>query len=189
MDNEFSEYAVNQACGVLPMRRMTDFPGLRLRDPALHAMTDFTRRVPVSVVPERQIDEALADMMRFGVRALLVLSGDSIVGLITARDILGPRPASVAGRSNGLRREQMCVRDIMTQWGDMPTVDWSTMQSARVRDLLEIFEGIGVSHLLVVEGDDRGVPVVRGLVSRAHIERRVRPGEIEPRMTMTAQHG
>jgi CBS domain-containing protein len=81
------------------------------------------------------------------------------------------------------------VRDIMTQWGDMPTVDWSTMQSARVRDLLEIFEGIGVSHLLVVEGDDRGVPVVRGLVSRAHIERRVRPGEIEPRMTMTAQHG
>jgi CBS domain-containing protein len=189
MDNESYEYAVNEASGVLPMRRLLAAPDLRLRDPALHAMTDFTRRVPISVGPERQIDEALSDMMRFGVRALLVQSGDSILGLITACDILGQRPASFAARSAGIRREHICVRDIMTQWGDMPTVDWSTMQTARVRDLIEIFDGIGVSHLLVVEGDDRGVPVVRGLISRARIERRLSQGDADSRAALTTQHG
>jgi hypothetical protein len=79
-----------------------------------------------------------------------------------------------AQRSNGIRREYIRVGDIMTEWDDMPTVDWSTMQSARIADLLEIFQGVGVMHLLVVEGEvGGGVPVVRGLISRARIESRL----------------
>ena len=48
------------------------------------------------------------------------------------------------------------------------------MQSARITDLLEIFYGIGVMHLLVVEGEQgSGAATVRGLVSRTRIERRL----------------
>jgi CBS domain-containing protein len=174
MNNDFSEQPLNMASGVLPMRRPAPYPDLRLVDPAMHGMTDFTHKCPISVVPERPIDEALADMKRFGVRALLVVSGDSVVGLITSYDIEGTRPSLFAQRSNSIRREYIRVGDIMTEWDDMPTVDWSTMQSARIADLLEIFQGVGVMHLLVVEGEvGGGVPVVRGLISRARIESRL----------------
>jgi CBS domain-containing protein len=170
--NDFSEAPEILSGGVLPLRRFTDHRDFSMADPALDAMTDFTRSVPISVAPERPIDEALADMMRFGVRALLVISGDSIVGLITTHDILGPRPLAFASRSDPAR-ENIRVGDIMTGWDAMPTVAWATMQSARIRDLLEIFDGTGATHLLVVEGGDRGVPVVRGLVSRGRIDRRL----------------
>jgi CBS domain-containing protein len=169
--NDFSEAPEILGGGVLPSRRLADRRDLSVTDPALCAMTDFMRSVPISVAPERPIDEALADMMRFGVRALLVISGDSIVGLVTTHDILGPRPLDFA-RSDAAR-EHIRVADIMTGWDAMPTVDWSTMQSARIRDLLEIFDGTGATHLLVVEDVDRGVPVVRGLVSRGRIDRRL----------------
>jgi DeoR family transcriptional regulator, catabolite repression regulator len=173
MNNDVAERPIIQASGVLPMRRPTEYPDLREKDPAVHGMTDFTCKVPISVAPERPIDEALADMMRFGVRSLVVVSGDSVVGLITSYDIEGTRPVRFSQRSNITRREYIRVGDIMTEWDDVPTVDWSTMQSARIADLLEIFQGVGVMHLLVVEGDDGGATVVRGLVSRARLERRL----------------
>jgi DeoR family transcriptional regulator, catabolite repression regulator len=173
MNNDSSEQPRIQASGVLPMRRPIEYPDLRPKDPALHGMTDFTHKVPISVAPERPIDEALADMMRFGVRSLLVISGDSVVGLITSYDIEGTRPGRFSQRSNITRREYIRVGDIMTEWDDLPTVAWSTMQSARIADLLEIFRGVGVMHLLVVEGEGGGATVVRGLVSRARIERRL----------------
>jgi hypothetical protein len=48
------------------------------------------------------------------------------------------------------------------------------MQSARIADILEIFHGVGLMHLLVVEGAAAGAgAVVRGLISRSCIERRL----------------
>lgn len=173
-NSDLSEQSGMQTSGVLPMRRPTEYPDLKLKDPALHGMTDFMHKFPISVAPERPIDEALADMMRFGVRALLVISGENVVGLITSYDIEGTRPLKFSQRSNITRREYIRVGDIMTEWEDLPTVDWSTVQSARIADLLEIFQGVGVMHLLVVEGEHGGGPtVVRGLISRSRIEQRL----------------
>jgi hypothetical protein len=74
------------------------------------------------------------------------------------------------------------VGDIMTEWEDLPTLDWRTVQTARICDLIEIFEGMRVMHLLVVESDDRGAEVVRGLISRSRIERHLHETELLPRM-------
>ncbi len=174
MNNDVAEQPQIHASGMLPMRRPPPYPDLSLKDPAVHAMTDFTDKCPITVAPERPIDEALSDMMRFGVRALLVNRGDSVLGLITSYDIASDRPAKFSQRSNIVRREYIRVVDVMTEWDDVPTVDWTTMQSARIADLLEIFHGIGVMHLLVVEGEQgSGTATVRGLVSRTRIERRL----------------
>ena len=172
MNHNFSEQPKIQVAGVLPMRRPAAFADLAPRDPAFHGMTDFTHKLPFSVAPERPIDEALADMIRFAIRALLVSSGESVVGLITSYDIEGGRPAEFSRRSNMLPRESIRVGDIMTGWDDLPTVSWTTMQSARIADLLEIFEGVGVMHLVVVD-DAGGLPLVRGLVCRSRIESRL----------------
>jgi len=185
VNSDLSEPPRMQASGILPMRRPARYPDLRLRDPAVHGMTDFTQKFPISVAPERPIDEALADMMRFGVRALLAISGENVVGLVTSYDIEGARPQKFSQRSNITRREYIRVGDIMTGWDDLPTVDWSTMQSARIADLLEIFEGVGLMHLLVVEGEHgSGAAIVRGLISRARIARRLNGTDTpyEPRL-------
>src|SRR5487761_1913324 len=75
--------------GVLPQREATDEQALDDGDPAVLAITDFTREHPITVEEDRQIDAALEDMIRFGVRALLVVRERRIVGLLTSYDIQG----------------------------------------------------------------------------------------------------
>ena len=76
----------------LPRRSISDGQFLDASDPAIHALTDFTREHPVTVDEERQIDDALGDMIHLGVRAMLVMREQRIVGLITSYDIQGERP-------------------------------------------------------------------------------------------------
>src|SRR5450755_487135 len=127
-------------------------------------------------------------MVRLSVRALLVVSADNVIGLITSYDIEGPRAARFAERPDVTRREDIRVSDIMTEWDDLPTLDWRTVQTATIADLLEIFEGIGVMHLLVVESDECGADVVRGLISRSRIERQLRGRRILPRSVGSKIH-
>jgi len=188
VNNDFSEQPKIQTTGVLPMRRPAEYQELRSRDQALHAMTDFTNKIAITVVPDRQIDAALTDMVRLGVRAMLVLRGDSVIGLITSYDIEGPRPLRFAERSDLRRREDIKVGDIMTEWDDLPTLDWHTVQTTRISDVLEIFEGVGVMHLLVVESNERGAEVVRGLISRSRIERHLHAAQLPPPVAGDAAH-
>jgi CBS domain-containing protein len=181
VNNDFSEQPEEIHTGVLPIRRPAEYhQELESYDPACHAMTDFTSKFAITVAPDRQIDAALADMVRLGVRAMLVARDEAVIGLITSYDIEGPRPVRLGERLQGTRREDITVGDIMTEWEDLPAVDWQTVQTARISDLLEIFEGIGVTHLLVVESDERGAEVVRGLISRSRIERRLHGSDFLP---------
>ena len=188
-NNDFSEHSVTRTGGVLPIRRPAEHhPELKSTDPALHVMTDFTSKFAITVAPDRQIDAALGDMVRLSVRALLVVRSDNVIGLITSYDIEGPRAARFAERPDATGRENILVSDIMTEWDDLPTLDWRTVQTARIADLLEIFEGIGVMHLLVVESDERGADVVRGLISRTRIERHLRGRRVLPRAAGSPTH-
>jgi predicted transcriptional regulator len=181
MNNDFSEQQKIQTVGVLPIRRPAEYcQELKPKDSAVHAMTDFTSKFAITVAPDRQIDGALADMVRLSVRAMLVVRAESVVGLITSYDIEGPRAARFAERLQKTRREDVTVGDIMTEWEDLPTLDWSTVQTARISDLLEIFAGVGVMHLLVLESDERGAEVVRGLISRSRIQRQLQGAELLP---------
>jgi CBS domain-containing protein len=172
-NNDFSEQPKINVAGVLPMRRPVEcYEELKLGDTALHVMTDFTRKFAITVDPERQIDGALAEMIRSGVRALLVVKANDVIGLITSYDIEGSRAQRFAEHAV-VRRETIRVSDIMTDWENLPTLDWQTVQTASISDLIEIFDGIGVMHLLVVESDHTGAEVVRGLISRSRIDRQL----------------
>ena len=189
MNNDFSEQPKIRAVGLLPTRQPAEYPHeLKPKDPALHAMTDFTHKIAITVAPETPIDAALNDMVRLCVRSLLVVKADSVIGLITSYDIEGPRMARFEEQAAATRREDIRVSDIMTEWDDLPTLDWHTVQTATIADLLEIFEGIGVMHLLVVESDDNGADVVRGLISRTRIERQLRGRRVLPRTAGSKIH-
>jgi CBS domain-containing protein len=167
--------ATNFREGVLPRRSVADGQFLDPSDPAIHAITDFTREHPVTVDEERQIDAALEDMIRLGVRALLVVREQRIVGLITSYDIQGERPLQFLQTSNYTRHQDIRVGHIMTPWEKLLAVDWDSIQAARAGDLLHVLEEAEMTHLLVIEaGHKNSLPIVRALVSRARLARQLR---------------
>jgi CBS domain-containing protein len=164
----------NFASGVLPRRSVVDGQYLNREDPATLAITDFTREHPVTVDAERQIDDALTDMIRLGVRALLVVQDNRIVGLITSYDIQGERPMQFLQSSNFTHHRDIRVADIMTPWDALTAIDWATVQTLQAGELLQLLEDAGLTHLIVVERDpSHGACVIRALVSRARLIRQL----------------
>lgn len=157
----------------LPAYNVLDGPALRPTDPATAAITDFTHDHPVTVDPERSIDDALADMIHLGVRALLVEHEHQLVGLITSYDIQGEKPMQFLLSSTFHRHEDLRVAHIMTPWDRLQALEWRALESACAADLLHVFEATGLTHLIVIEAQEPGRTTVRGLASRARLLRQL----------------
>ncbi|NHC07979.1 CBS domain-containing protein [Azonexus fungiphilus] len=140
--------------------------------PAIEAMTDFFRVNVVSIGPAATVDEANARMISRGVRLLMVVGkDDEVVGLITARDILGEKPLQVA-QARGGKRGELSVADLMTPIGGIDTLALDDVLRARVSDILDALKQLGRQHILVEDSDPlSGQPRVRGLFSATQIGR------------------
>jgi CBS domain-containing protein len=136
-------------------------------------MTDFKHQQPITVTEDRPIDEAMKDMIRFGVRALLVVRAELVSGLITSYDIQGERPLQFLRNSTFTRHDEIQVGHIMSPWDDVPTMEWGTVERVLVGDILEIFRGTWTTHLVVVETVQTYSTFVRGLISRTRLERQL----------------
>lgn len=168
-------FANARSPAVIPQRATRALPSLSLDDPAITAMTDFTQECPVTVSPERHIDDALKDMMLAGVRSLLVLKEGRVLGLITSFDIQGERPilflqSPECAHYPCLHRD-VTVADIMTGLDLLPRLEWKRVLCGCVGELVETFHSSGNTHLLVVDTRPDGETVVRGLFSRSRLER------------------
>jgi CBS domain-containing protein len=146
---------------------------LQLTDPAMRVVTDFVWEPPMTVREESTIDDALSEMIRAGVRALLTVRDELVTGLITSYDIQGERPLQFLAVSGYHRHDEIEVRHIMTPWDRLPTLDWQTLGRARLSDLAAFFRSTQVTHVVVVEFADAGETFVRGLVSRARLARQL----------------
>jgi CBS domain-containing protein len=158
---------------VIERRRSESVGGMALTDSAERVMTDFTLATPVTVAADRFIDDALRDMIAAGVRALLVMRGEVVVGLITSYDIQGERPLQFLNASGFTRHSDIEVGHIMTPWDTVPTVDVPWVASASVADVVERFRRKQDSHFMVVEYPEQGGAFVRGMFSRAELERQL----------------
>jgi CBS domain-containing protein len=158
----------------LPRRSVLDGQPIELSDPAIYAVTDFKRDYPMTVDAERQIDDALGDMIRLSVRALLVSKEQRLVGLVTSYDIQGERPIQFLQSSNYSRHQDIRVADVMTPWDELLALDWDSVESARAGDLLAVFEQTNLTHLLVIEAEKKTAKcTVRALASRARLLRQL----------------
>lgn len=136
-------------------------------------MTDFTCDAPVTVEVSRFIDDALRDMIAAGVRTLLVMRGEDVVGFITSIEIQGERPLQFLNGSGVTRHSEIEVGHIMTPWNSVPTVDLPCVASATVADVIERFRRKGHSHFVVVEYAEQGGAFLRGMFSRTELEHRL----------------
>ena len=140
--------------------------------PAIEAMTDFLRTNVVMIGADDSIVEANARMISRGVRLLMVSGADdTVLGLITARDILGEKPLQVA-QARGCKRDDLKVADLMTPIGNVDTLYLNEVLNVRVIDILDALKHLGRQHILVEDVDPTtGLPRVRGMFSATHIGR------------------
>jgi CBS domain-containing protein len=146
-------------------------------DSALCALTDFQQHDPITVEIDCSIEDALAEMSRWGVHALLVIQQAlggmdlQVVGLITRYDIERSHrrhDTAAPGEPNGIIR----VGEVMTAWDELALVRYESLGTLAGRNLHEMFQGTGLTHLLVVEFRDDDSVVARGLLSRGALDKR-----------------
>lgn len=144
-----------------------------LDDPALAVLTDFERVTAVIILPGDTADEAHRRMIQRGVRLLLVVDQDRrVLGAITANDILGEKPLQVTAQ-RGIRREELLVRDIMTQQAQLEVLDLEDVKAARVGHVVTTLRKAGRQHAIVVAVDAQGRHRVRGVYSATQIARQL----------------
>jgi CBS domain-containing protein len=141
-------------------------------------MTDLAAEAPHVVTPERRIDDALGDMIAFGVRLLLVVRDGDVVGVVTSYDIMGERPIQFLHdplrSGTPLRHADIQTGDIMTPIEDAHPLRYQWVSGATVREVVALFRARSDTHLLVVEdGTQPGEVIVRGIFSRTRLERQV----------------
>lgn len=146
---------------------------IALTDPAVHVVTDFIFEPAVTVPQETSIDDALREMIRNGVRALIIVRDEVVIGLITSYDIQGERPLQFLAESGFRRHDEIEVGHIMTSWERVPTLDYQLLARACVSELVAFFRYTAATHVVVVEYAAQGKTAVRGLISRARLERQL----------------
>lgn len=169
----------------LPIARLTSGSGyhhptyfspqpVRVDSPALEVMTDLKLVSAATIEVDTHVDVANQAMIARGVRSLLVVDslGD-VVGLVTARDILGERPMQ-AVRSRGVRHEDVRVRDIMTPRDAIEVLYLADVLRAEVGNVLETLRHSGRQHALVVDVDAiSGRQMIRGVFSASQLARQL----------------
>ncbi len=142
-------------------------------DPATSVMTDLRQIPAVLVDPDVDIEAAMRIMIRRNVRSLFVVNVDNeILGLITATDLLGEKPMQHVARYGG-GRSDIRVRDLMTPHARLEVLPMTEVEHARVGHVLATLSLAGRQHAMVVEADEQGHDVVRGVFSASQLEKQL----------------
>jgi CBS-domain-containing membrane protein len=92
-------------------------------------------------------------MKTSGVRLLFVMNdADQIIGLITAKDIMGERPIQITQQMR-VPRADITTAAVMTPQPDICALDAQAVRDARVGDIIETLRKQERQHALVVKTD------------------------------------
>jgi signal-transduction protein with cAMP-binding, CBS, and nucleotidyltransferase domain len=166
----------------LAQAQPTDNAPVTLASPALAVMTDLTRVKAATTHPQTTLRQAEQAMIYQGVRMLFVVTEMPFIeGLITATDLGGDKQMQVVHQRN-LHYDELCVADVMTDFGALDAIDYAVVRSAVVGNAVATLQRLGRNHLLVVEAATAQTPRrVRGVISRSQVERQLgRPIDITP---------
>jgi CBS-domain-containing membrane protein len=136
-------------------------------------MTDLRYTHAAVTDTATSMEVANAYMIKRGVRSLLVLDEDKhLCGIITATDILGEKPLRFI-QERRVKHHEILVSDIMTPLERLEGVAIEDVQRARVGDIITSLQDSGRQHTLVLESDEGGTAVIRGIFSLTQIEKQL----------------
>jgi CBS domain-containing protein len=185
MDRQYRELPIRELGPDAGFRRPQQPQAARvtLESPALDVMTDLSRVSPATIRPQAPLEGANQFMISRGVRLLLVIDvRDTVLGVLTATDVLGEKAMRVSVE-RGAKRSELTVADLMTPAERVEVIALEDLQAARVGHLLETLRRAGRQHALVVDHDGVAAatpfapPVrramVRGIVSLSQLARQL----------------
>jgi len=145
---------------------------VQVDSPALAVMTDFNNIYPVTTTGEVPIDDALRKMKTAGVRLLFVVDNrERIIGLITAKDIMGERPIKIAQQTR-VPRSALTVAVLMRAQPDIQVIDIERVREAQVGDIVATLHALERQHALVVRIDRHtGAHSIVGMFSTSQISK------------------
>ena len=155
MDREYQALPIHELGEGAGYRRPTQPKAAQVTSEsrALEVMTDLLRASPATIRPQAPIEGANQYMISRGVRLLLVVDErDSVLGVLTATDILGEK-ALRAALDLGVRRGELTVGDLMTPARQVEVLALADVEGARVGHVLETLRRGGRQHALVVDVD------------------------------------
>jgi CBS domain-containing protein len=191
---------MQEALGTLILRQtraVVLVPGERPRAAALaprssgmDLLTDFDRVPVVSVEPRTRIDDALRLMQGVGVPPAIVAdAGSNVLGLVTARDILGEKPAryleSLGCTVRACGRSAVTVADIMEPVEHWWVVELRDLAASTTGAVIKTLFRSGRTHIAVVERNGFGSDRLRGLISAADVARRKGAASTGDRRSLT----
>jgi predicted transcriptional regulator len=141
--------------------------------PASQVMTDFNLITPYAIGATAAIDAVNRKMIACGVRMLFVTDADdTLVGLITATDVLGEKPVQYI-HDHGGNREDILAQDIMTASDKLQAITLEDVENTTVGDMIETMKAFQRQHLLVIEkcGNYEAGECIRGMFSTSQISK------------------
>jgi CBS domain-containing protein len=185
MDRQYRELPIRELGPDAGLRRpqQPQLARVTLESPALESMTDLTRIGPATIRPQAPLEGANQFMISRGVRLLLVIDArDTVLGLLTATEVLGEKALRVAVE-RGIKRSELTVADLMTPAELVEVIALADAEAARVGHVLETLRRTGRQHALVVDHDTiaAGSPLerpqrramVRGIFSLSQLARQL----------------
>jgi CBS-domain-containing membrane protein len=145
-----------------------------LDSPGLDVMTDLTMVKAATIEPTTSLDSAERMMIHQGVRLLFVVSDFPCVeGLVTAGDLMGDKPMRRVTERQ-VRRQDLCVADVMTELAALDALDYDELKTAKVERVISTFKKFGRHHLLVVQAATKeSAARIRGVLSVTQLERQL----------------
>ncbi|QEP43270.1 CBS domain-containing protein [Ectothiorhodospiraceae bacterium BW-2] len=138
--------------------------------PATDVMTDFTKVAAITMGPCATLEAAEKRMIATGVRMLLVVDqANHILGVVTLTDLQGERPMLYLQERGGGNRDEIFLRDIMTEQNKLQALEMKRVTMARVGDIIDTMKLAYRQHAIVVETDEEGKQQVRGIFSTKQI--------------------
>ncbi|HEX9184936.1 MAG TPA: CBS domain-containing protein [Burkholderiales bacterium] len=179
MDRDYQELPLRELGPGADFRRPQQPQPARvtLESPALEVMTDLARVSPATIRPQAPLEGANQFMISRGVRLLLVVDvRDTVVGVLTATDVLGEKALRVAVE-RGMKRDELTAGDLMTPAESVEVIALRDVEGARVGHVLETLRRAGRQHALVVEEAAAGPgprrATVRGIFSVSQLARQL----------------
>ncbi|GAA6152886.1 CBS domain-containing protein [Pseudoteredinibacter isoporae] len=160
---------LNPAVRNLGLAEPERLSGLTRQSAALEFFTDFTQVQPLLIESSTSAVEAQRLMQQAHVRLKLVIDREGAFQGVVSLDDLKDRKI-VQKVSEGIGRDDISVRDLMTPVKDLFTLDFGEVAESTISDVIELLKDYGQQHILVV---DQHMHQVRGIFSASDISRKL----------------
>jgi CBS domain-containing protein len=154
---------------------------LSLDSPASSIMTSFESTRPLALELDVGINDALLMMKKAHVRSVIVMDdSEKFRGIISLMDLESRKVLSIA-QSQGLRRDDLSIADVMTPSAKLAGLSIQQLSSCCIGDVLKTLQDVGSQHMLVVRPEDQQIC---GIISASDIARKLHiPVDITERAT------